>query len=256
MSSDEEGNEVSWKTYGLAVGIVLLVVVGSVGHYLFYYEGFGGLEPEEQARFHEVYARWKSFDPAEFDSLVAGITAGKTDTYGKVESIFQWMNNSENMKNLNVVAKQPVGVKDFSYGDFPRRTDYKLFYGEDGAGPYFRKADPDAAWVYVTGYGRCREYAVLFDELAGRAGCESRIIILTYRDARDSHLFNEVRLENGTWVYVDASWPTDKPIGDPSDCDYLKDRGIDASRVEKIAVYQPKGRGEDLTQTYICKIQP
>lgn len=244
---------------GFAVAIfvyyaILFLIISS-----FFYQGYYVLEPVEQEKFRAIYDKWQNFDEKEFDSLVANITSGKTDTYGKAESIFQYMNI--NLKNLNILAKHPVNVKDFDYGRhnpkyfvdilFCRDFEYNLFYIENGTTCYFRKIPPDSVWVYVTGYGRCGEYSTLFNTLATAANVEARMVQPYYENGTNyDHMWNEVRLENGTWFYVDTSWPTDTPIGKP--CNYLENR-IDKTKLGKIEVFNT---GEDLTSKYICKEQP
>lgn len=222
------------------ITIIILIVI-AIGSFLYSYQGYQGyydLEPVEQEKFHAIYSKWQNFDQKEFDNLVANITDGKTDVYGKTEAIFNWMNDSSNMKLIPKSSNE----KNFRYDGI----NYTFFYDEGKTNSYIRQKNATSSWIFVTRYGRCGEYSNLFNTLATAAKVEARMVQPYYENGtKYDHMWNEVRLENGKWVYVDTSWPTGTPIGKP--CNYLENR-IDKTIIGKIEVFNT---GEDLTPKYI-----
>jgi hypothetical protein len=118
---------------------------------------------------------------AEIRGTVNKMTAGLPDQELKVREIIDW-----EKKNI-------IGM----YGDEP---DFGGFYFISEFPFIWIRNSDDPSWIFFYERGMCKEYAVLFEKMAGFAGVQSRQI---YNPAED-HEWVEVWIDN-SWKHVDPS---------------------------------------------------
>lgn len=134
-------------------------------------------------------------EETELQNVVDDLIKNSNNDTEKIKSILSWFNRGKNVtenfsgiffrfRDKNVLLH--LGDNYFIYDKHP------MLCVKGGTDPYY---------IFISRAGRCGEYSNLFFEMGGLAGLN----VSTVNCPGENHAWNEVYLENGSIIIVDAS---------------------------------------------------
>lgn len=163
----------------------------------------------------------------ELEEIVQNLTKNATTDLEKAQRIYEWFSSGNNLVNVYWRKNEVIwAIPPLFLYKTPPHVCIRLV-GHDYP-----------LWVLTSRCGACEEYALLFMEMADKAGLKVRSI----HNHGENHNWDEVYID-GEWIVVDPSWP--KFNETPRFYEY--GRGLNISYV--YALY-PNGSIEDVTTRY------